>query len=614
MRKILDMNSTDPLKLLPMKYRWAYEHYKTGASNNWVPEEVPMMSDCELWKSNKLTEEERNVILHNLGFFATAEGLTANNLVLTLYKFINNPECRLYMLRQALEEAVHSDTFVYIIDSLNLNSDEVYEMYQKIPSIKEKDDFVIQLIKNILDKDFDPTKDPNSLIQDLIGFYVILEGIMFYSGFAMMLALKRQNKMVGIGEQFDFIRRDECLDSHTEVLTRFGWKKVSKIDMDTEIVQWHPGETLSFTKPTRISKNYVETALLYSAGATPIKLVSPNHRLLLNGPAGPECLLAKDVSEFVSDQLVQCGILSNESAKRQFDSRDKFFINVLAHSMFGKFSGNILTLTGESKNLNHLKPLLDELKISYVFKQILGYDAYEIEYQHKSEIPSIENFDYKSVNTTWAKDCLSYIKSLNLPDYTYTYNTYGKKLREFMTILETFTNQIDDVFINDNCFDYQVKIKRMELKEYKKEMIGIEVPSGYIVTRFNGTVAVTGNSVHVSFGVHLIQQILQEYPNIWTDQLKNKIVENIKRAVELEEKYIDDICPIAFAGIPNQQYKKYVQYIADFRLDRLGLPLVYHVENPFEWMSKMNDLDKEKNFFETKVTEYNKGMLDWDED
>ena len=81
------------------------------------------------------------------------------------------------------------------------------------PSIKEKDDFVVDLTKSILDPNFSPvgTKNIQLLIHDLIGFYVIMEGIFFYAGFAMMLALKRQNKMVGIGEQFEYIMRDESL-------------------------------------------------------------------------------------------------------------------------------------------------------------------------------------------------------------------------------------------------------------------------------------------------------------------------------------------------------------------------------------------------------------------
>ncbi len=211
---ILNNSTLDPNKILPMRYMWARQHYKDGVANNWTPEEVSMQKDVEQWKSSTaLSETERRLILWNLGFFSTAESLTANNLVLAVYEHVTNPECRQYVLRQAYEEAVHTDTFIYCCDSLGLDPEYIYGMYNTVPSIKAKDDFVINLTKNVLDPNFktDSPENIQRFLHDLIGFYVIMEGIFFYAGFAMMLALKRQNKMVGIGEQFEYIMRDESL-------------------------------------------------------------------------------------------------------------------------------------------------------------------------------------------------------------------------------------------------------------------------------------------------------------------------------------------------------------------------------------------------------------------
>lgn len=213
---IINASGTDPNKILPMKYKWARQHYKTGVANNWTPEEVSMQLDVETWKKigeGGLTDDERHMIMYNLGFFSTAESLTANNLVLSVYKHITNPECRQYLLRQAYEEAVHTDTFIYACDTLGLNPDEVYNMYNTVPSIKEKDDFVVDMTKIVLDPNFNTegTENIQKLVHDLVGFYVIMEGIFFYAGFVMMLSFLRQNRMVGIGEQFQFILRDETV-------------------------------------------------------------------------------------------------------------------------------------------------------------------------------------------------------------------------------------------------------------------------------------------------------------------------------------------------------------------------------------------------------------------
>ncbi|MFC5133605.1 MULTISPECIES: ribonucleotide-diphosphate reductase subunit beta [Haloferacaceae] len=203
----------DPNKILPIDYDWAREYYRDGVNNNWVPEEIPMADDVHQWEGDELTDAERRLVEWNLGFFSTAESLTANNLVLAVYDYVTAPECRQYLLRQAYEEAVHTDTFIYCCDSLGFEPEYLYGMYDRIPAIEAKDDFVVDLTRSIDRPDFtiETDDDVREFLRDLIGFYVIMEGIFFYAGFAMMLALKRRGKMVGVGEQFEYIMRDESL-------------------------------------------------------------------------------------------------------------------------------------------------------------------------------------------------------------------------------------------------------------------------------------------------------------------------------------------------------------------------------------------------------------------
>ncbi len=329
---IINNSKTDPNKILPITYPWAREYYRSGVNNNWVPEEVSMQKDVEQWKSDSvLSETERRLILWNLGFFSTAESLTANNIVLAVYNHVTNPEARQYLLRQGFEEAIHTDTFIYCCDSLGLDPDEIYNMYLTIPSIKEKDEFVVELTKSVFDPTFttEGTENVQKFLRDLVGYYVIMEGIFFYAGFAMMLALKRQNKMVGIGEQFEYIMRDE--------------------------------------------------------------------------------------------------------------------------------------------------------------------------------------------------------------------------------------------------------------------------------------------SLHLAFGCDLINTIRSENPEVWTQSFCDHVVDLVKQAVELEKRYARDACPQGLLGINADRFGDYVEYVADRRLERLSLPKVYNRENPFPWMSQATDLAKEKNFFETRVTEYQSAAaLTWD--
>lgn len=321
-KRLINCSKVDVNQLMPLKYKWAWEHYLNGCANHWMPTEVSMGKDIELWKSDVLSIDEKRVIMRNLGFFSTAESLVGNNIVLAIFKHVTNPEVRQYLLRQAFEEAIHTHTFLYIVESLTLDQGEVFNMYNEIPAIQDKDQFEMQLTADVLDPTFttETQEGAQKFLENLIGYYIIMEGIFFYSGFVMILSFHRQNKMTGIGEQFQYILRDE--------------------------------------------------------------------------------------------------------------------------------------------------------------------------------------------------------------------------------------------------------------------------------------------TIHLNFGIDLINGIKEESPNLWTPEFQDQIIEKIKTAVELEVRYAQDCLPKGILGLTAPMFRDYVQYIADRRLERIGLKAIYRSKNPFPWMSETIDLGKEKNFFETRVTEY----------
>ena len=138
---------TDVNQLVPFKYKWAWEKYLATCANHWMPQEVNMTRDIALWKSpNGLTEDERRLVKRNLGFFVTADSLAANNIVLGTYRHITAPECRQFLLRQAFEEAIHTHAYQYITESLGLDEAEIFNAYNEVQSIRDKDQFLIPFI------------------------------------------------------------------------------------------------------------------------------------------------------------------------------------------------------------------------------------------------------------------------------------------------------------------------------------------------------------------------------------------------------------------------------------------------------------------------------------
>ena len=115
-------------------------------------------------------------------------------------------------------------------------------------------------------------------------------------------------------------------------------------------------------------------------------------------------------------------------------------------------------------------------------------------------------------------------------------------------------------------------------------------------------------SMHMNFGIDVINQIKLENPELWQPNFQEEMIKLVRKGVELETQYAYDTMPKPILGINASLYEEFIKFIANRRLAQIGLPEQYPgATNPFEWMSEIMDLKKEKNFFETRVTEYKTG-------
>jgi ribonucleoside-diphosphate reductase beta chain len=121
-------------------------------------------------------------------------------------------------------------------------------------------------------------------------------------------------------------------------------------------------------------------------------------------------------------------------------------------------------------------------------------------------------------------------------------------------------------------------------------------------------------SMHCNFGIDLINQIKMENPQLWTSEFREEVQVLIRKAVELEYRYAEDTMPRGVLGLNAPMFKEYLRYIANRRCQQIGVDAMFQgASNPFPWMSGMIDLKKERNFFETRVIEYQTGgALNWE--
>ena len=114
-------------------------------------------------------------------------------------------------------------------------------------------------------------------------------------------------------------------------------------------------------------------------------------------------------------------------------------------------------------------------------------------------------------------------------------------------------------------------------------------------------------SNHIEVFRNLLNTLVTENPDIWTPEFQEDLRQTMAEGIRLEKEFIRDCLPVSAVGLSAQEFEQYIDYIANRRLINCRLePLSTNTENPFPWLSESMDLKKEQNFFEGKVTEYQK--------
>jgi ribonucleoside-diphosphate reductase beta chain len=236
-----------------------------------------------------------------------------------------------------------------------------------------------------------------------------------------------------------------------------------------------------------------------------------------------------------------------------------------------------------------LRQAFEEALHTHAYQHViesLGMDETEVFNMYR-EVPAVAR------KAAWS---LPYTQSLSDPNFrTGTHEADQRLLRDLIAFYVIF----------EGIFFY-VGFTQILSMGRRNKMTGTAEQLQYILR---------DESMHLNFGIDVINQIKIENPHLWTEAFKQEAIDMIRSGVELEYDYAVDTMPRGILGMNAEMFKEYLQFIANRRCVQIGLPQQYPgANNPFPWMSEMMDLKKEKNFFETRVIEYQTGgTLSWDE-
>lgn len=629
-------------QLVPFKYDWAWQKYLDGTANHWMPQEVNMTADIALWKSQDgLTDDERRIIMRSLGYFSTADSLVANNLVLAVYRLITNPECRQYLLRQAFEEAIHcyidgteiltergfvdfrdlipgervaqwhnDGSMDFVVPDEILHDRYVGPMYQfhndamtyntvvtpghrcVVQDPRNDHQVKIKLAKNLspANYNFPTVGDLQGSIHELSAAEQFLVAFQA-DGYLANPQTQNVGQISGHRTvRFQFFRHDK-INRLQAIADALGWEcnvhglngdhnaghvvMYVKVPLDLPVDKdfgW-----LSFGERSGTwCRAFIQEAALWDGhlradGA--VVYANTNAAAISKVQTAATCaglrasvytLKTEGERQPAWQVYIRAVGRATHASGKSFNKRmfhhDGYVhcVGVPTGMIVTRYQGAV-TVSGNTHSYQYCV-------------ESLGMDEGEVFNMYR-EIPSV------SAKAAWS---LKHTQSLARPDFqTGTPETDQELLR----------NLIAFYCVTEGIFFYCGFSQILSMGRRNK-MTGVAEQFQYILR---------DESMHLNFGVDMINQIKNENPHLWTPEFQDEVIQMILEGTELEIAYAQDSMPRGVLGMNADIMAEYLKFICNRRLNQIGLTEQYPgVKNPFPWMSEIIDLRKEKNFFESR--------------
>jgi ribonucleoside-diphosphate reductase beta chain len=282
------VKNNDRFVLFPIMHNDIWQFYKKAEASFWTAEEIDLSQDLIDW-NEKLTDDERHFIKHDLAFFAASDGIVNENLAENFLSEVQYTEAKFFYGFQITIENIHSETYSLLIDTYIRDNKEktyLFNAVDTIPCVKRKADWALRWI------------DEGSFAERLIAFAAV-EGIFFSGSFCSIFWLKKRGLMPGLSFSNELISRDEGLHCDFACLL-----------YTNHLVNKLPKETV-----TKIITDAVEIEKEFVTDAIPVKLIGMNAELM------------QQYIEFVADRLLgELGCDTVYNASNPFDFMDMISI------------------------------------------------------------------------------------------------------------------------------------------------------------------------------------------------------------------------------------------------------------------------------------------------
>lgn len=637
--------------MMPVKYRWLYETYKKAQTNFWRPQEVPLGNDKRDYLGLPPNVRHQYDLLFSM--LTTMDLVVTEAIDVSIMRHAGAPELRNWLALQGFQEAIHTDSYVTIAEEIDLDPDEVFTRYLTNPALYAKIAMAGRYAEQL--DGITDLNDPEQMERFIVAytfFALILESLWFYVGLsAGTYPARFLGKMLGTADMFSFIRKDECVAEGTEVLTKKGWLPVEKLSMDTELLQWHEDNTTSWTYPIKLSTHQADSYYEFDLSSRGFKQkVSAAHRFPYYTISGRlKVVPACEATPNVYTQHPSSGkIRSEQRCDGSLTAEERFLVALQADGSVpgsrytGVRNGTVpytFNLTKRRKR-DAFETILADLGWGYsTWSTNRGQTVYRVSGPTGLTKNFVDWVEPGKRSLAWCQDFVAEVAKWDghiVPENNarITYSSTIKANTDMVQAIATLCGyRTKPTHIVDHRSDKFNDIHRLFINTHQDHvnggrmvktrvdepvsMYGIEVPSSFLVIRCDDCVSVTGNSLHYSVGLTVINDIINENPQLDVGRVNQKILGLVSEGLRLEDAFAEETYR-DLPGMSVDAYKEQCRFQMRFNLQRLGLshPDCDGATLALPWISETVELQKETSFFERTNFNYQvkAGLFSGDEE
>ena len=567
----------------------------------WLDTRIPLSNDLDDWR--KLSQKEKDLVGKVFGGLTLLDTLQSVDGVSAIRPDVRTPHEEAVLNNIQFVESVHAKSYSSIFSTLNTKAEieEIFEWTANNEHLQKK----AEIIKDVYENGKPLQKKVAS---------VFLESFLFYSGFFTPLWYLGNNKLPNVAEIIKLIIRDECLVSEHSLLTPNGWKSVSEIKIGDLVAQFNKdSRELSFTKVQHTSIHVPDKTYTFKTEQNHLSLhCSPNHRILGYYNENPVVQKAKEFKKG-SKHIPNTGDFIGVDCE-PLTLEEKFLIALHADGSYNKSLNKSSELTrngqktgtipvrfslSKNKKIDEFEKLLS--KLNYKFSKVKDKNEIKnhktryhytvqmpINLADKNRIKKLPTRDFTKVNKQWCEDYIAEIAKwdghvVKENNMRITYGTTDPDAAELVQTIATLAGYRTHYTVRkDNRKESYQDVHRIQINKNRtytsaqiltieeapsQTVYGVQVPDGFLLTKHNNAVSITGNSVHGTYIGYKFQLAFNEMPENEQEELKEWMYDLLYTLYENEERYTEELYDeIGWT----EEVKTFLRYNANKALMNLG--------------------------------------------